>query len=95
MIVRKDIKCLNEKELNDLINAIKILYDNGIMDKFAHLHAEYWPVTHKGSEAVFWHFWFINEFEKELRKINGDITLPYWVTIYIVELTITHTIHHP
>ena len=77
--VRKDIKCLSKRELSDLIHVFKQLYANGVMDMYSLVHGSYWSSIHKFSEAVPWHRWHINEFEKEMRKINPKITLPYWV----------------
>jgi tyrosinase len=62
-----------------VINVFKELYRNGVMDRFSSIHARYWPQTHKPSETIIWHRWFLNEFEKEMRKIDPQITLPYWV----------------
>ncbi|CAG2175935.1 unnamed protein product, partial [Oppiella nova] len=76
--VRKDIKCLSKRELSDLIHVFKQLYANGVMDMYSLVHGSYWSSIHKFSEAVPWHRWHINEFEKEMRKINPKITLPYW-----------------
>jgi len=63
----------------DVIDVFKKLYQNGVMDRFAKLHAKYWPSTHKANEGAIWHRWFLNELEKEMRKINPSISMPYWV----------------
>ncbi|CAG2108021.1 unnamed protein product [Medioppia subpectinata] len=76
--VRKDIKCLSKREMSDLIDVFKELYANGVMDLYSLVHGSYWPSIHKFSEAVPWHRWHINQFEREMRKINPKITLPYW-----------------
>jgi tyrosinase len=62
-----------------VIHVFKELYKNGVMDRFATIHSRYWPEGHKTSEGGPWHRWFINEFEKEMRKIDPEITLPYYV----------------
>lgn len=77
--VRKDVKCLTDRELSELIDAFQQLYKRGIMDKFSLIHAAYWPATHKFAEGIPWHRWHVNELEKELRKINPRVTMPYWV----------------
>lgn len=76
--VRKDIKCLSKSELNDLIDVFKKLYENGVFDKFTHIHATHWSATHKFGDALNWHRWFINEMEKEMLKINPFVSMPYW-----------------
>ena len=81
--VRKDIKCLTKKESYELISVFKALYANGVFDLFSLVHGSYWPAIHKFAEAVPWHRLHINRFEKEMRKINPNITLPYWVRLII------------
>ena len=39
--VRKDIKCLTKKELEDFVVVFKKLYENGVIDRYAYLHAKY------------------------------------------------------
>jgi tyrosinase len=86
--VRKDIKCLTELELSELIDAFQELYRRGIMDRFSLIHAAYWPATHKFAEGITWHRWHVNQIERELRKINPRVTMPYWVIciLFIVKL---------
>ncbi len=78
--VRKDVKCLTDKELSELIDVFRKLYRYGVMDTFSLIHATYCPSVHKFSEAIPWHRWHINELEKEMRKINPRVTMPYWVS---------------
>lgn len=65
----------------------KKMYERGVMDKFAEIHERYWPSAHKSSEAIMWHRWFTNEMEKEMRKLDPDFALPYWV-LSIISLRI-------
>ena len=76
--VRKDIKCLSNEELKDLVSVIKQLYENGVVEIYAHLHDNYFNAEHEFLEGINWHKWLVNEFEKEMQKINPNVTLPYW-----------------
>jgi hypothetical protein len=84
LYVRKDFKCLTHKEKKHVINLFKRMYEKGVMDKFAEIHERYWSSAHKSSEAIMWHRWFTNEMEKEMRKIDPDFALPYWVYIFSI-----------
>lgn len=78
--VRRNFKCLTEEERQEVMNAFKALLDNGVVGKLAALHWKYWGEIHKFGEFIPWHRWFVNEFEKKLRKVNPNVTLPYWVS---------------
>ena len=78
LYVRKDIKCMSKKEIDDLIAVLKQLYANGVVSRFAEIHYTYWAEAHKFAEAVNWHLWFITQFEKEMKKINPSVSMPYW-----------------
>lgn len=82
--VRKDFKCLSHDERVEFMEVLKTMYENGIMDKMTAVHWRFWGEIHKFADFIFWHRWFLNEFEKEMTQINENITLPYWVkTIYV------------
>ena len=81
--VRKNFKCLSKKEIAEFVEVNKALYDNGVMDLLSLVHGTYWPYIHKFGEVVPWHRWHINQFEKEMKKINPNISLPYWVCFTI------------
>jgi tyrosinase len=68
-------------ERMSVINVFKELYKKGVMDKFTEIHNRFWVKSHKTREAIVWHRWFLNEMEKEMKKINPDVTLPYWVCL--------------
>jgi hypothetical protein len=78
LVVRKNIKCLTNKELKKFIVAFKKLYSRKIIDKFTKIHDRYWPAVHKFSVGPIWHRKFINELEKEISKIDSSVTMPYW-----------------
>lgn len=50
------------------------------MNRFTKIHDTHWAATHKFSEGFVFHRWFANELEKEMLKINPNVTLPYWDT---------------
>jgi hypothetical protein len=76
--VRKEIKCLTPKELEKFIAAFSKLYSRGVIDKFTEIHATHWPGTHKFTESIPWHRWFVNELQKEIFKIDPTVVMPYW-----------------
>ncbi len=77
--VRRDFKCLTHEEKCDVIEVFKELYRNGEMDRLSRIHSQNWAAAHQTIEAVVWHRWFVNELEKQMRKIKLNIALPYWV----------------
>ena len=76
--VRKDIKCLSDSEIEDLVAVIRQMHESGFMDKMTEIHHRLWPAVHKYDVGVNWHRWFIMVFEKEMLRINPKVTLPYW-----------------
>ena len=77
--VRRDFKCLTHEERLQLLRVINALYDNGVMAKMAEIHWRYWGQIHKFVAFIPWHRWFLNEFEKQMKLIDPEVTLPYWV----------------
>ena len=76
--VRKDIKCLSDKEFQDFVAVIRQMHKSGFMDKMTEIHHNYWSSVHKYSVGNLWHQWFLMVFEKEMLRINPSVTLPYW-----------------
>ncbi|RWS14872.1 hypothetical protein B4U79_17260 [Dinothrombium tinctorium] len=76
--VRKDIKCMTEKEWKDFADAVTELHARGIFDRYNFVHVRYFYVIHDSAQFFPWHRWFLFLFENELRKINPTVTIPYW-----------------
>ena len=80
LFVRKDIKCLTDSEKREFVRVIRQMYLSGVINRIADIHQRYWPETHKAAEFAVFHRWINHELEKEMRKINPSITLPYYVS---------------
>jgi tyrosinase len=85
--VRKNASTLTELEKQDFVEAVLALkkitapdstlniYDTFVLrhlESFAGGHA------HEGPAFLPWHRQFLLEFERELRKVNPNVTVPYW-----------------
>jgi hypothetical protein len=71
---------MSEKERQEFIRVIRLLYKRGVMSRFADIHSRYWAEVHKTAQLGPWHRWFVNELEKQMRKLSRDITIPYYVS---------------
>ncbi|XP_025018121.1 uncharacterized protein LOC107369608 isoform X2 [Tetranychus urticae] len=78
--VRANIKSLNENELKQYIDALKILYADGTIDRYAIFHQTNYLSSHNQPIIFWWHRYFIYAFENELQRINPNLTIPYWDT---------------
>lgn len=86
-IIRKSTIDLNRDEWNSLNQAINELVGSGVWHKLVMHHGDR-SVNHKmhGSTSgevgyarfLYWHRAYIIECENALRKINKDVTIPYW-----------------
>ena len=72
---------MTHDERMELIRVLRILYENGVIEKFADFHLRYWPAAHKSYEKHMWHRWFSNEMEKQMRLINPNVYMPHWVIL--------------
>ncbi len=70
---------MTHEERISVINVFKELYKKGVMDKFSEIHNRFWTESHKYIKAIVWHRQFLNEMDKEMKKINPNVTLLYWV----------------
>ena len=79
LYVRRNFKCLTHEERVRVIEVIQELYENGFMWKLAEIHAKCWVPGHKSVEGAMSHRYLAHLFEMEMRNINPEVTLPYWV----------------
>ena len=78
MACRKNFTDLTPIELDRLAGALNQLYDDGLIDDFANLHADSWDHIHWEPQFLAWHRHFLLRFEQALQAIDARITLPYW-----------------
>lgn len=91
--IRKHYTQLTESERAAFVEALDVLYDLGVVDQYADLHADpdqdgtdgnnfNGPDTdsqiHRVSIFLPWHRQFTAEFERELQALNPKLSLPYW-----------------
>ena len=74
--------CVEWERFSKTVNEFR---DSGQWDDFANLHTdpEVWEVAHSdtsGLQAAFlpWHRVYLRRMERELQKIDPEVTLPYW-----------------
>ena len=76
--------CVEWERFGATVNAFR---ESGKWDEFAHLHTDpdVWNVAHSdgergGLQAAFlpWHRAYLHRMERELQKIDPEVTLPYW-----------------
>lgn len=93
MKIRKNVRSMNQGEIDVFTDALIQLKSKGIYDKFVHWHhhvmmPSIWPWepndpnyrngAHRGPSFLPWHREFLVQLEDELQKIDSTITLPYW-----------------
>ncbi|MEU5436025.1 tyrosinase family protein [Streptomyces sp. NPDC020719] len=84
--IRKNQKNLTKAEKRAFVNAVLELKRRGTYDEFVRTHIEYFVgdgdeglrVAHMAPSFLPWHRRFLLDFERELRKINPRVTVPYW-----------------
>ena len=93
MRIRKEIRTLNDDELDDFIKAMLALRKQGKYDKYVHWHhavmvptvypnepqdPDYRNGAHLGPAFLPWHREMLMQLEHELRGISPEVTIPYW-----------------
>ena len=83
--VRKDVRALTALERKSFLQAVRDLHSAGHFDKYWFAHQEAFDKGIHGMNYepyaplfLVWHRAFILNFERELQKINPDVTVPYW-----------------
>ncbi|EPZ33292.1 Tyrosinase domain-containing protein [Rozella allomycis CSF55] len=78
MSVRKEIGDLSNEELQRFISALQEVKKSGFFDNYAEVHIQQSGGVHSAPIFFPWHRKYVNEFEKELQKIDSSVSLPYW-----------------
>ncbi|XP_074594504.1 tyrosinase-like [Brevipalpus obovatus] len=76
--VRRNIKSLSQAELNEYVDAFKKAYEQRILDTMTRIHLADFLATHHQPMFLLYHRIFAFDFEERLRKINPNVTIPYW-----------------
>ncbi|KAJ1675362.1 hypothetical protein EV182_001422 [Spiromyces aspiralis] len=76
--VRKEIRDLTDDERERYIYAVKKVYDEGWLDNLTENHFTSGANVHGVPVFFPWHRQFIWDYENLLRKVDSEITLPYW-----------------
>jgi len=92
--IRKNATSLTSAERKAFVDALLTLKKSGTYDKYVKLHFDammqirafpnepqdmsYRNAAHSGPAFLPWHRKLLLDFENELRKIDGGVTLPYW-----------------
>lgn len=77
-IDRKDQAKLTASEQERFLCAFNVLNQNGTLGQFVEVHGQPVHQMHHTLRFLPWHRAFLVEFEKALRSIHPDVTLPYW-----------------
>jgi len=81
MGVRKTYRNLTDVERDRFVQALFQLKANGIVDRFAQMHAEHFFMgIHRSSHFLPWHREMLLRFERRLQHVHPDITIPYWAS---------------
>ncbi|MDG4860198.1 tyrosinase family protein [Streptomyces sp. T-3] len=86
MHVRKNCKDLTAGERKRFVDAVLEVKRKGVYDEYVRTHAHYFVADgeggkrfgHMGPSFLPWHRAMLISFENELRKVDDQVTLPYW-----------------
>eukprot|EP00835_Amoeboradix_gromovi_P000961 NODE_36_length_31474_cov_0.342438.p17 type:complete len:233 gc:universal NODE_36_length_31474_cov_0.342438:30153-29455(-) len=76
--IRKEIRELSKQEWSTVKRVVNQLKKNGVFRRFAEIHHSFFSRFHNNVYFMPWHRQFIYNFETEMRKIDANVTLPYW-----------------
>uniref|UniRef100_A0A914EJ37 Tyrosinase copper-binding domain-containing protein n=1 Tax=Acrobeloides nanus TaxID=290746 RepID=A0A914EJ37_9BILA len=78
--IRREYRTLSDEERNIYHKAVRNLMENGLFDEISMVHYRVVSINEAHSKPEFWiwHRHYIKSLEIELRKINPEISLPYW-----------------
>jgi tyrosinase len=78
-LLRKNYQFMSVDQRTRFVNALKTLKQNGVVDLFAQIHAQYFDAgIHRTSHFLPWHREMLYLFELELQKVDSRVTIPYW-----------------
>lgn len=76
---RREVRTLSDDEWKDVVVVWQTMYKNGTLQRFGRLHGLAANASpHMGAAFLVWHRVYITHFEEEMRKINPNVSLPYW-----------------
>jgi tyrosinase len=75
---RRNQAYLSTAQRQSFVNAVLALKRDGTYDRYVRIHKENRPAAHRGPAFLPWHREFLRLFEKDLQKVDADVTLPYW-----------------
>nr|CAI59989.1 putative tyrosinase [Streptomyces tenjimariensis] len=86
MHTRKDQRDLTAAERRRFVAAVLELKRAGRYDRFVRTHIDYYKAdgsgglraAHMSPSFLPWHRQYLLDFERELREVDGSVTLPYW-----------------
>ncbi|MBY8877579.1 tyrosinase family protein [Actinacidiphila acidipaludis] len=86
MYTRRNQRNLTSSQRTQFVQAVLELKRAGSYDKYVSLHSRYFAadgetglrVAHMTPTFFPWHRQFLLHFERELRTIEPDVTIPYW-----------------
>lgn len=78
--IRRNFLSLSKSEWSEYIRVFRQMYSKGIFDQLAAIHADNFVTIHDYPQFLVWHRYFLWDFEKQMRTINPELTLPYWVS---------------
>lgn len=78
--IRPDVKNLSPQEWQIYLNIFKQMYREGVFENMARIHHQNFRTIHDNPQFLFWHRYFVWDFENILRRYNSNLTLPYWVS---------------
>jgi hypothetical protein len=79
MGVRKDSRSLTNDERSRFVQALIVLRNSGVMERFARIHSQhFFAGIHNSSHFLPWHREFVRRFEKELEVVDPTVSVPYW-----------------
>ena len=82
--VRKEFRDMTLAEWSAFRKTIIAVYSQNdkmksIIDYWTKVHLSYVPDAHNTPQFFPWHRYFLKIFEDQLRTINPNVTIPYWV----------------
>jgi tyrosinase len=81
--IRKEFRDMSMEEWNRYKAAVRRMYEPdpsglSLQDRFTKIHLDNASIAHNTAHFLPWHRWFTFLYEEELRKIDPQVTIPYW-----------------
>ena len=69
---------MTSAEKQAYVDALNQLWDEGVIQQFTQFHEAEAPDIHRSEAFLPWHREFTIRFERELQRVNPDLSIPYW-----------------